>query len=170
MGAGRPKGSTGVNKSAVIREYITSHPSATTNEVVDALGKKGIDVSQALVAGVRARINGGSTTKKRAKVVSGEVTTKELNSVHAIVEQFEDVDDAKSMIKTVCDLVEEIGSIERLNETLKAYENWTPGSESVAVEDAEDEEITDEAESSGDDEEEEDEDEGSYDDDEEDED
>ena len=134
MGAGRPKGSAGINKSSVIREYITSNPDSSTNEVVDALGKKGIDVSQALVAGVRARVNGGPGNKRR-KVVKGEVTIKELNSVHSVVEHFEDVSDAKSMIQLICDLVEEVGSVERLNETLKAYETWKPSeSDSIVAE------------------------------------
>ena len=135
MGAGRPKGSTGVNKSGVIREYITSHPDATTNEIVEALGQRGVDVSQALVAGVRSRVNGGPGNKTRSKVSKGEVTIKELNSVHSIVEHFEDVNDAKSMIQMICGLIEDIGSIERLNETLKAYEDWKPTSE-VSVEES----------------------------------
>lgn len=159
MGAGRPKGSTGVNKSAVIREYITSNPNATTNEVVDALGKKGIDVSQALVAGVRARINGAPGNKKR-KINKGEISTHELNSVHSVVEHFEDVNDAKSMIKLICDLVETIGSVERLNETLAAYENWSPESESdVAVEDSAEDSSDDDDDDSSDEDEDEDEDE-----------
>jgi hypothetical protein len=136
MGAGRPKGSTGVNKSAVIREYIISNPDATTNEVVDALGKKGIDVSQALVAGVRSRNGGGSSSKKRS-VSKGEVTLKELNSVHSVVENFEEVEDAKNMISMICSLVDEIGSVERLNEVLAAYEDWSPDSSDVAVEESE---------------------------------
>jgi hypothetical protein len=150
MGAGRPKGSTGINKSSVIREYITSNPEASTNEVVDALGKKGIDVSQALVAGVRARINGGPGNKKR-KIAKGEVTIKELNSVHSVVEHFEDVSDAKSMIQLICDLVEEVGSVERLNETLKAYETWKPSeSDSAVAEAAEESEVVEESSSDDD--------------------
>ena len=137
MGAGRPKGSTGVNKSAVIREYITANPDSSTNEVVDALAKKGINVSQALVAGVRARTNGGPGNKKRTKIAKGEVTTKELNSVHSVVENFEEVSDAKNMIKLISDLVEEIGSVERLNEVLEAYDDYQPSeSGDVAVEDS----------------------------------
>lgn len=140
MGAGRPKGSTGVNKSAVIREYITSHPDSSTNEVVDALAKKGINVSQALVAGVRARTNGAPGNKKRTKIAKGEVTTKELNSVHSVVENFEEVSDAKNMIKLISDLVEEIGSVERLNEVLEAYDDYKPSESSdIAVEDSSEE-------------------------------
>jgi len=159
MGAGRPKGSTGINKSSVIREYITSNPEASTNEVVDALGKKGIDVSQALVAGVRARINGGPGNKKR-KIAKGEVTIKELNSVHSVVEHFEDVSDAKSMIQLICDLVEEVGSVERLNETLKAYETWKPSeSDSIVAEATEESEVIEESSDDEDDSDSDDEDE-----------
>ena len=154
MGAGRPKGSTGVNKSAVIREYIISNPDATTNEVVDALGKKGIDVSQALVAGVRSRNGGGSSSKKRS-VSKGEVTLKELNSVHSVVENFEEVEDAKNMISMICSLVDEIGSVERLNEVLAAYEDWSPDSSDVAVEESEEiEDSIDDSDSESEDEEE----------------
>jgi hypothetical protein len=140
MGAGRPKGSGGVNKSAVIREYITANPDSSTNEVVDALAKKGINVSQALVAGVRSRTNGGPGNKKRTKIAQGEVTTKELNSVHSVVENFEEVSDAKNMIKLISDLVEEIGSVERLNEVLEAYDDYQPSeSGDIAVEDSSEE-------------------------------
>lgn len=147
MGAGRPKGSGGPNKSAEIREYLSSNPDATTNEVVDALAAKGIDVSQALVAGVRARSNG--STKKR-KITKGEVTVKELNSVHSVVENFEDADDARNMIGMICTLVEEIGSVDRLNEVLKAYEDWTPSEEGSSVETMESEDSVEASDSDSD--------------------
>jgi len=144
MGAGRPKGSSGMNKSAAIREYIEKNPNATTSEVVDALGQKGIDVSQALVAGVRARASSGSTgVKRRSSAPTGEITTKELNSIHSIVEKFEDTDIVMGLIQDCCGLIDQIGSIERLQEALKAYANWKPEATEVAVEESSEEMMSD---------------------------
>lgn len=152
MGAGRPKGSSGTNKSAAIRDYLQNNPNATTSEVVDALGQKGVDVSQALVAGVRARASGSTPVKRKASVPAGEITTKELNGIHSIVEKFEDADIVMGLIEDCCGLIEQFGSIERLQDGLKAYANWKPEEGSVAVE--ENSEISNEDSSESDDDEE----------------
>jgi len=44
---------TGVNKSRSIRNYLATNPKATPNEIVAALGKKGIKVSPGLVSKVK---------------------------------------------------------------------------------------------------------------------
>lgn len=152
MGAGRPKGSSGTNKSAAIREYIQKNPNATTSEVVDALGQKGIDVSQALVAGVRARSSGATPVKRKASVPAGEITTKELNGIHSIVEKFEDTEIVMGLIEDCCGLIEQFGSIERLQEGLKAYSEWKPGESEGNTAIAEEEnEIADESSDDDDD-------------------
>ena len=121
MPAGRPKGSTGTNKSAVIREYLKSNPTASTNEVIESLAKKGIEVSPALVGGVRVREQRGPGNKSR-----GAITVDELTSIHTIVEKFDDRDIIMGIIEDLSSLVKEFGGIGRFEEAMKAYSTWKP--------------------------------------------
>ena len=127
MPAGRPKGSSGTNKSAAIREYLQNHPTASTNEVMEALGSRGIDVSQALVAGVRARDARGPGNKSRKR---GEITVAELNSVNSLVEKFEDSSIIMGVIEDITSLVDDMGSFDRFKQAIEAYKNIKPVSAS----------------------------------------
>lgn len=120
MPAGRPKGSGGANKSAAIREYFAAHADASTSDVVEALGKKGIEVSQALVAGVRSRLGGEKKPRVSRKSASGEVTPAEISTVQAVIERFEEPDVFMSVCEDVCSLINSLGSVERLSTVLKA--------------------------------------------------
>lgn len=122
MPAGRPKGSGGINKSALIRDYIKAHPEATTNQIVEALGSKGHDVSQALVAGVRSREHRGPGNKSR----KGEITINELNTIHTIVEKFEDASIVMGIIQDLTACIKQIGGMDRFEEAMKAYSTWKP--------------------------------------------
>jgi hypothetical protein len=157
MPAGRPKGSGGTNKSAAIREYLKNHPGASTNEVLDALGQKGIEVSQALIAGVRGREERGPGNKSR----KGAITVDELTSIHTIIEKFDDRDIIMSIVSDLSNLIKEVGGIERFEEAMKAYSSWKP-SEAMASEvssssisdssdDDDDDEVEDEDEDEDDD-------------------
>lgn len=148
MPAGRPKGSGGINKSALIRDYIKTHPEATTNQIVEALGSKGHDVSQALVAGVRAREHRGPGNKSR----KGEITINELNTIHTIVEKFEDASIVMGIIQDLTLCIKQIGGMDRFEEAMKAYSTWKPVEGSSAesmessVEEDEDMDMDDEEE------------------------
>lgn len=132
MPAGRPKGSSGMNKSQLIREYLKNNPTANTNEVVEALGSKGIDVSQALIAGVRSREHRAPGNKSRKR---GEITVGELNSINAMIEKFEDSSIIMGIIEDLTSLIKNIGSIERFEEAMKEFKNWKPeGAMSESVE------------------------------------
>ncbi len=52
-----------VNKTKAVREYLKAHRKAKNQEVAEALGKKGIEVSAAYVATIK------STSKKRRRAV-----------------------------------------------------------------------------------------------------
>ena len=142
MPAGRPKGSGGTNKSAAIREYLKSHPGASTNEVLDALGQRGIEVSQALIAGVRGREERGPGNKSR----KGAITVDELTSIHTIIEKFDDRDVIMGIIADLSGLIKEIGGLDRFEEAMKSYSSWKP---SEVMESSES--ISSESESSDDD-------------------
>ena len=122
MPAGRPKGSSGQNKSAIIREYLKANPTASTNEVMEALGQKGVEVSQALVAGVRAREGRGPGNKSR----KGEITVSELNSINAMVEKFDDRSVIMGIIEELGTMIKEMGGIDRFEQAMKQFENWKP--------------------------------------------
>jgi hypothetical protein len=144
MPAGRPKGSGGINKSALIRDYIKANPEASTSQIVEALGSKGHDVSQALVAGVRAREGRGPGNKSRK-----EITINELNTIHTIIEKFEDASIVMGIITDLTSCIKEIGGIGRFEELMKAYSKWKPisGSSSTMEDSVSDEEPDDEDES-----------------------
>ena len=158
MPAGRPKGSGGTNKSAAIREYLKNHPGASTNEVLDALGQKGIEVSQALIAGVRGREERGPGNKSR----KGAITVDELTSIHTIIEKFDDRDIIMSIISDLSSLIKEVGGMERFEEAMKAYSSWKP---SEVMSEISSDPVSESSESSDDDDEEEVEDEDEDDDD-----
>jgi len=158
MPAGRPKGSSGVNKSAAIRDYLNSHPEASTTEVMEALGSKGVDVSQALVAGVRAKaFSGDRPARKKSAAPQGEVTAAELNTVQAVIEKFEEPDVFLTVVEDVCGLIAGLGSVERLEAVLKAYSSksdvtMSESSESESSESESDDDDEDEDEEDSDDE------------------
>lgn len=122
MPAGRPKGSGGINKSALIRDYIKNNPEATTSQIVEALGSKGHDVSQALVAGVRNREGRGPGNKSRSK----EITINELNTIHTIIEKFEDASIVMGIIEDLTSCMKDIGGLARFEEAMEAYSKWKP--------------------------------------------
>lgn len=47
------KKTKGVNRSQEIRDYLAEHPNAPVKEIIEALGKRGIQVSQGLVSNVK---------------------------------------------------------------------------------------------------------------------
>lgn len=140
-GPGRPKGSSGINKSAKIREYLEQNPDSTTTEVIEVLAQEGIDVSQPLVVGVRSRAFG--VKKKR-----GEITINELENLNNNIDS---VFDDREMVGQVMDQFEswanELGGWERFTKAMKtalANETFTANPESNTVEDEEDEEYQEE--------------------------
>ena len=129
MPAGRPKGSGGVNKSAAIREYIKENPDASSNQITEALGSRGIEVSQSHVAGVKALLMRGPGNKSR----KGEITVNELNSIHTIIEKFEDSSIVMGIIEDLTGCIKELGGMARFEEAMKAYSSWKPVEGAVAI-------------------------------------
>lgn len=56
-----------VNKSGAIREYLEKHPDSKPLEVVEVLGKKGIEVTANVVATVKSNEKKKGTTKRVGK-------------------------------------------------------------------------------------------------------
>jgi hypothetical protein len=106
----------------LIRDYIKNNPEATTSQIVEALGSKGHDVSQALVAVVRNREGRGPGNKSRSK----EITINELNTIHTIIEKFEDASIVMGIIEDLTSCMKDIGGLARFEEAIEAYSKWKP--------------------------------------------
>jgi len=131
MPRGRPAAG-GINKSDEIRKYYEKHPDAKTKDCIEALESKGIEVSQALVAGVRSRMQGTPGNKKRRK---GEVSVAEMKLVkNFITKSHLETSVATKTLLELASLIDEIGSVERFKDVLNEFGNF---------EDAEDEDTED---------------------------
>ena len=73
-----------VNKSQEIRDYYKSNPKATSSEVVDALGKKGVTVSTNLVQTVKSAHNKAQVEKRAAKTQTSVPKKREFNKTQAV--------------------------------------------------------------------------------------
>lgn len=72
-----------VNKSEEIRKYVKGHPGASAKGVVEALKKKGITVTAAMVATVKSKSGLSkkripTTTRKRTLVASAQPLSADL--------------------------------------------------------------------------------------------
>ena len=101
-----------VNKSQAIRDFVRANRSSSANDVVVALGKKGIVVTAAMVANVKSKAGltkkrKSSRAKKPAKSGAGKSIGKGL-SVDALVE-------AKRLIRKA-------GSVEKAIEAIRVID------------------------------------------------
>ena len=97
----------GVNKSKAIRDYYKAHPKAKTQEVVDALGKKGITVTTGLVTNVK------STHNKRRGVVrktvaKGEIGIPEIKAALTFLKAVGSISAAKQALAAADVMVKEL--------------------------------------------------------------
>jgi hypothetical protein len=56
-----------VNKTQVVRDYLKTHPKATSGEIAAALNKQGVKVTPNYAATIKTKINKARTAKKAAK-------------------------------------------------------------------------------------------------------
>ena len=85
-----------VNKSQAIREFFTANPTAKAQEVVDALGKKGIAVAAGLVRIVKSKHNKAHAAKKAATKKEAKTKTNGVNKSEAIRDYFKSHKTAKT--------------------------------------------------------------------------
>ena len=153
-GPGRPKGSSGINKSAKIREFLEQNPESTTTEVMECLAQQGIDVSQALVAGVRSRAFG---TKRK----KGEITISEIENLNSkINERYADREVIGQVLEDFVSWSKELGGMDRFVLAMKTAlqnESMIASDSNEAEEEEVEEETVNEAEDYYDDEDDEEE-------------
>lgn len=108
-----------VNKSQAVRDYMASHPTATSGEISAALKKSGIEVAPGYVANIKTKSKHGPAPKKAAKKTAKPVVAVELAPV-AAVEKPAKAGDAITIdqIKKVVLLTQRLGGYSRVCELL----------------------------------------------------
>jgi len=102
---------TGVNKSQAIRDYLSTNPKATGNEITAALAKKGIKVSPGLASNVkytsgpnRKKTAGKKTVVKRrrpGKRSAADLSLSDLLATKSLVDQLGGIGEARRALDTL---------------------------------------------------------------------
>ena len=73
-----------VNKTQAVRDYVKTHPKATSGEIAAALNKQGIKLTANYVANIKTTIKNARTAKKAAKQqAAAEVAAEPEKTVKA---------------------------------------------------------------------------------------
>jgi hypothetical protein len=100
----------GVNKSEEIRQMLRANPKVSAKEVRDALGAKGIKISEHLYYFVKGNMLGKKARKKKARTMVTKVATSTGASST----------DAVSMILKVKSLANAVGGLKKLRALVEA--------------------------------------------------
>jgi hypothetical protein len=105
------------NKSELIRKYFESNPQSSVKDCISDLAEGGVEVSYALVFGVRGRM-----PKEDVLVVESEPSLSEMKLVRDFVEKSNlDQDLAVRILKEFSHLVRGIGTIDRFDRVLDGF-------------------------------------------------
>lgn len=105
------------NKSELIRKYFESNPQSSVKDCISDLANGGVEVSYALVFGVRGRM-----PKDVPVVVESEPSLGEMKLVRDFVERSNlDPDLAVRILKEFSNLVRAIGTIDRFDRVLEDF-------------------------------------------------
>lgn len=107
-----------VNKSKEIRDYKRAHPNHTPKVIAEALGKKGIEVSAQFVStvlstskkkkviGKPGRPKGSTKSAGARRATNGAVSFESLLRVKEIVDEMGSVDEARSALEALEQLMD----------------------------------------------------------------
>jgi len=109
--AGRPKGTSGLNKSQAIRDYMAAHPRAKPKAVAAALVEQGVQVTPMFVSAVKTSAKKRGRRKARGAArrpgrPSGGGATTSLSIDHLVA--------AKKFVDSVGGVVRARAAIEAL--------------------------------------------------------
>jgi hypothetical protein len=97
-------------KSAAIREYIEQNPTAKAREIIDALAKRRIKVSQNQVYGLLSKSNGEAAAPKapeaKAPESNGHPAVSDMPLIHA--KQFITASGGLEKARKVIDFIESL--------------------------------------------------------------
>jgi hypothetical protein len=107
------------NKSELIRKYFETNPQSSVKDCISDLANGGVEVSYALVFGVRGR---SFKELKEVPVVESEPSLSEMKLVRDFVEKSNlDSDLAVRILKEFSHLVRGIGTIDRFDRVLDGF-------------------------------------------------
>jgi hypothetical protein len=90
--------SKGTNKTQAVRDYLKSHKTAKSAEVVDALAKQGITITSNYVGNIKATHNKRRGVVKKA-VANGQIGVPEIKSALAFIKSIGSVAAAKKALE-----------------------------------------------------------------------
>ena len=105
--AKRKRARGGPNKSDAIRDYLAKNKDAKPKEIIEALAKQGIKVSQALVGNVKFT-SGKKTVKAKKKAgrpPRADLTAADLLEAKRLADQLGGISKAKQALETLEKLV-----------------------------------------------------------------
>lgn len=97
---------TKVNKSAAIREYLSSNPDAKPKEIVAALKKDRIRVSPQMVSTIKGKV--GSPKKRGRKptvAANGHVNMDQLLAAKVFVQRCGSIEEARNAVQALAKLI-----------------------------------------------------------------
>jgi len=119
---------SGVNKSECIRKYFETNPQASVKDCIEALSAGGVEVSYALVFGVRGR----STETKEPE--PREISLSEIKLVRDFVDKSNlDPDLATKILNEFIHVVRGVGTIDRFEKVLVELDKFYKDSSSEVV-------------------------------------
>ena len=105
-----------VNKSQAVRDYLKTHPKATSGEIAAALNKKGIKITPNYAANLKSTLNKARTAKKSA--VAKAVAAVPASPEPVVAEKKAGDTVTFEQIRAVTQTVKTIGGFARLNDLL----------------------------------------------------
>jgi hypothetical protein len=89
-----------VNKSAEIRGYLDENPTAGPTEIVDALAKKGVEVTPSFVSNIKSKTKSGLGPRRqgRAPVSAGFTSVSALVGAKKLIDQMGGIDQAQQAL------------------------------------------------------------------------
>lgn len=118
-----------VNKTQAVRDYLKTHPKATSGEIATALNKQGIKLTPNYVANIKTTIKKARTAKKTAKQpavvevapeptvkVGATVTLEHVKAVAMTVKALGGYGKVNELLVTI----KEVGGLKKFKDLLEA--------------------------------------------------
>jgi hypothetical protein len=121
-----------VNKTQAVRDYLKTHPKATSGEIAAALAKQGVKLTPNYVANIKTKINKARTAKKAAKQqaaveavaaepekttkVSATVTLEHVKATALTVKAL----GGYGRVNELLGLIKEVGGVKKFKDLLEA--------------------------------------------------
>jgi hypothetical protein len=125
-----------VNKSQAVREYLKTHPKATSGEIAAALTKQGIKITPGHVANIKTKAKNKRRARKAAAAKQGPaistpttIVGPEAPALPANAITLEQIKAVGQMVKSIggfgrfremLDVIRQVGGLKRIRDILEA--------------------------------------------------